>query len=322
MKLKLIWGSFLLVLLFSACQKEISGDGGVVPVNPSWVSTAPAPNAHPVRQLLDGFKPAPINSTFLNTNGILLTLGDVVIIVPTNCFVKQDNSMVTGNVNLKVIKATKFEDMVYHSLGTLTNNGLLSTAGMVNLEATQGTDLLKIASGKKVDVYFQNTIPAAYQGFSGKINNTVTNNITWNLNTQWGVDSSSLGIPGAIYTRIKIDSCQWVNCDYFYNQPNPTNIYLKLPAAFGNSNTLCYIVFRTDKVMAGLYADAANQRYWQGANYKVPIGKNVRLFAVGKKDNKNYYGAVDLTITADQIVTIPTMEEVTDAQLQTKLNAL
>jgi hypothetical protein len=322
MKWKLIYSLFLLVFLITACQKEISGDAGVVPVNTNWSTSTPASNVHVARLLLDGLKPAPTSSTFLNTNGTTMFLGDVVVIVPTNTFVKQDNSPVVGNITLKVTKATKFDEMVYHNLGTVTNTELLSTGGMVNLEAVQGTDILKIATGKKIDLYFQTNNSGAYEAFKGVTNNAVTNNITWAVNTQWPTDTASLGQPGANYTRIKIDSCQWVNCDYFYNQPNPTNIYLKLPTNFGNTNTLCYMVFRADKVMAGMYADANNQQFWQGTNYKVPIGKNVRLIAVGKKDNKNYYGAVDITISANQTITIPTMDEVTDAQLQTKLNAL
>jgi hypothetical protein len=113
-----------------------------------------------------------------------------------------------------------------------------------------------------------------------------------------------------------------VNCDYFYNQPNPTNLYLTLPSAFGNVNTLCYILFRTDKVISGLHADPANQRFWQGSNYKVPMGKSVRLIAISKKDNKNYYGYTDLVIGTNQTATITTMEEVTDLDLQIRLLAL
>jgi hypothetical protein len=321
MKWKLIWSAVLVIFLSYGCQKEISGDT-TIPVNTNWSITTPTPNTHVVRLLLDGFKTTPISTTFLNTNGTTIFLGDVVVIAPTNCFVKQDNSPVIGNVILKVTKATKFDEMVYSNLGTLTNTELLSTGGMVNLEAVQGTDVLKIAAGKKVDIYFQTNNANAYQGFKGVINNTLSNNVTWSLNTQWATDTANLGQPGTNYTRIKIDSCQWVNCDYFYNQPNPTNIYLKLPTSFGNTNTLCYMVFRADKVMAGMYPDPTNQQFWQGTNYKVPIGKNVRLIAVGKKDNKNYYGAVDITISANQTLTIPSMDEVTDAQLQTKLNAL
>jgi hypothetical protein len=320
MKLKLICFTLSSLIFWTSCQKEISGElGPSTPTNVNWNALMPLPNAHPVTQLLNGLQAADYNTSFLNDIGTVSFWGDVNVFIPTFCFVKQNNTPVTGIVEVKIKKATKYADMIYYGLGTATNTELLSTDGMVNIEAKQGNDILKIAPGKKIETSFLRTSSNNYQGFAGVVNNNTSNNITWNLNTQWQADTAFFNQP---YTRIKVDSCQWINCDYFYNVVNPTNIYVKLPTDYGNTNTLCYMIFRTDKVMCGLYADATNQRFFQGNNYKVPTGKLVRLMAIAKNSNKIYYGSEDVTITPNQTVNITTMTEVTTTELQAKLNAL
>jgi hypothetical protein len=323
MKLKLICFALTSLVFWTSCQKEISGElGPTTPVNVNWNSTTPLPSTHVVTQLLKSLQPAEFNSSFLNNIGTISFLGDVNVEVPSNCFVRLNNTAVTGTIDLKIKKATKYVDMIYYGLGTLTNSELLSTDGMVNLEAKQGNDILKVAPGKKIEISFLKTSNNNYKGFAGVENNNTSNNISWNVNNQWQTDTAFFNQQP--FTKISIDSCQWINCDYFYNQGNAnlTSIYLKLPTDFGNVNTICYMVFRTDKVLCGMYADAVNQRYFQGTNYKVPVGKSVRLFAVSKKDNKIYYGSEDVIIGVNQTVNIATMTEVSVADLQTKLNAL
>lgn len=311
-------------LLFS-CQKEYSGENAIIPpfLNSNWTTNPITASTHPARLTLNASQPADINTNFNNSIGTIIPLGSIFVVVPSSCFVKLNNSPVIGNVNLKIKKATKFSEMIAYNLATVTNNGLLSTDGMIKLEPTQGTDILKIASGKTISISFQKSSNNNYIGFEGVTNNTLVNNVTWRANTLWQVQSDSIGSQGiGPSTRIMIDSCQWVNCDYFYNQPNPTNVYLKLPSEYGNTNTVCYVVFRADKVMSGLVGDPNTQKFWQGANYKLPIGKQVRLIAISKRDTRIYYGSADVTITADMTVTINTLDEVSDAELQLRLNAL
>jgi hypothetical protein len=323
-KLRYYLAVFFISILVYSCGKEYSDESGTNLLPAGWTNTEPASNAHPARVLLNNLQPADIRFTFDNATGSFLPVTPFVVTIPNNCFVKMDNSPVTGNVEVSIIKASKFSEMMLYNLATVTNNGLLSTDGMMKISAKKGTDPIKIAPGKTISLVFPKSGNNNYQGFAGVENNTTINNITWSVNNQWQVDSMIMQGGGTTLfgTRIQIDSMQWVNCDYFYNQPNPTNLYLKIPSGYGNANTICYAVFRTDKVITGLRPDVLNQRFWQGASYRVPIGKSVRLVAVSKKDNKNYYGHIDVTISADMTATITSMEEVSDAELQIRLNAL
>jgi hypothetical protein len=310
-------------LIFSACQKEISDESGIGSSTTSLVWNA-TKSPTDTRQLLDGLKPAITEKSFDNAVGANITITTNYIRIPANCFIRKDNSAVTGNVVLKITNATKFDEMIYLNLATVTSTELLSTNGMVKILALQNGDTLKVSPSKSISVYFKNTTGTTYQPFIGIQNNSVINNITWNLSNNWTASNDTLGgtNTGGLYTRIEVDSCTWINCDQFVNQPNPTNIYLKLPSDFGNANTICYMVFKTEKIITGMYADVANKQYSQGPNYKVPEGKNVKLIAICKKDNKTYYGIVETVITANATNTITTMTEVTELELKNKLSAL
>jgi hypothetical protein len=322
MKLRYLVFVFLLTGFLSSCEREFSVETGNDPANNVnvWDNTTPNATTHPARLFLSD---RAANTVVLNTDNDsthFLNFGTMLVTIPSRCFAKLNGTVVNGAITIRLKKATTFSEMVYNGLSTATSNQLLSTAGMVNVQATQGTEILKVANGKTIDVLFEKPIIQNFVSFTGVQNTTAANNITWQQNSML---TDTLSSPtGLGFTKIKIDSCVWVNCDYFYNLPNPTNLFLKLPVGYGNTNTLCYAVFRTDKIMVGLYPDVSNQQFWQGTNYKVPIGKQARLIAISRKNAKTYFGFVDLVIANNSSINISTMDEVSDADLMIKLNAL
>lgn len=309
------------LIAFTSCQQELSGELPVI-VTPTtqWTTSAINPSSHPATVLLRSMKAADITVSIPQTGGVCIA-GSVSCLVPDNAFLKLDGTPVTGNVTVTLSPATKYADMIFNGLSTLTSSGWLETGGMVKIQATQGADVLKLKPGKTIKVLFTATgFSPDYKGYAGRETGDVANAVTWNLNNNWvaGPDSGQ----GTSGTQIIIDSLQWINCDRLMNVSTPTNTYLKLPADFGNVNTSVYMVFTARKMIAGMYADAANQRFWQGSAYKVPIGEPVKFIVISKKDNKIYYAMASATITADMTTTISTMEEITQAELNNRLNAL
>jgi hypothetical protein len=314
----------LLVLAVSGCQKEFSGENPIVQLPQGWNTNDPSATTHEARQALNNLQTAGSSYTFNNLIGTLAVINfPLSVLVPPSCFVKLDNSAVSGNVELKIIKATTYAEMMAHNLATVTSTSLLSTDGMLKISATQNGAPLKIAPGKKISLNFPRTSNNNFQAFSGVVNNTLVNDISWTTNSNWITDTITAGgQPTLGGTRIQIDSMQWVNCDYFYTTTNPTNTYLKVPAGFGNTNTVCYAIFKDEKIMVGLYSNPINQHFWQGQSYKVPMNKNITMVAVAKKDNKIYFGKVSGVTTSNATHTIASMEEVTQADLQIRLNSL
>lgn len=308
----------------SGCQQEISGELPTIvaqPPNPAWVSQTPAASVHPVPQLLKSLKQPDISTTINVSIGGICIGGNCTALIPNNAFVKLDGTPVTGNVTITLTPASKYADMLYNGLGTLTANELLITGGMVRIRATQGSDVLKLKPGKEITTVFQTLSNPDYDAFAGKETGNAANPVQWELNNNWTVLPDS-GFTNQV-VRINIDSLGWVNCDRVMNLPGaPTNIYVTLPTGFGNANSNVYMVFNSVKSIIGLFGDAANQRFWQGTNYRVPTGENIKLVAVAKKDNKVYYGFSQVTIATNMTVSISQMEEISEAELNTRLNAL
>ena len=58
----------------------------------------------------------------------------VLVIVPSNAFLDDNNNTVTENVTLKMIEALTLEDMVLYNLGTTSNGKALETGGMLHFD--------------------------------------------------------------------------------------------------------------------------------------------------------------------------------------------
>jgi hypothetical protein len=316
---------FIVFVCLWACQREVSGDIGSlipVPVVTGWDNQPVPSNNHPARLLLNTLRPDSQKFSLpIGAGGRCTGSSGIEVVVPADAFVKLDNSPVTGQVDLIMRSANDFTSMIGYGLSTITSADLLSTGGMVEVRAKQGSDVLKIKPGKKLEVVFTGPYNPQFAGFAGRATSQPENPIVWDLNSNWQSDSAM--IQGQLRTAIDIDSLGWVNCDYFYNIPGPkTPVYLKLPEAYGNTNTICFMVFRQDRVLAGMVPDVANRRYWPGASYQLPEGKALSFVAIGKKDNKVFYGRADVTITTNLQTTIPAMEEISEAELKNRLNSL
>ncbi len=58
----------------------------------------------------------------------------VLVIVPTNAFLDQNNKVVTEKVTFKMVEALRLEDMVLYNLATTSNGKALETGGMVHFD--------------------------------------------------------------------------------------------------------------------------------------------------------------------------------------------
>ncbi len=66
------------------------------------------------------------------------------IYIPKDAFVHMDGSAVTGPVDLEIIEAFNYSDIVANNLSTETKDELLETGGMMNIQATSGGKELRL----------------------------------------------------------------------------------------------------------------------------------------------------------------------------------
>ncbi len=121
----------------------------------------------------------------------------------------------------------------------------------------------------------------------------------------------------------------WINCDVFYNYANPkTTVRVELinnpgkMASFYSLTGETYVYFcaKGSNVVAQLYTPDGPNKVKSYDNM-MPIGSEGRMISFSIKDGKFYYAAQDITITANQNLTL-TLAESTEAAIQAAINSL
>ncbi len=113
------------------------------------------------------------DSTFVCKEGTLLT-------IKANSFIdSKTEKPVGGNINLKVTEFYKLSDMLLANLSTKSNDDILETAGMINIEAKKNNTLLKLKPDSPISIGFpKQKNKKRMQLFSGTYNN---HDINWNV---------------------------------------------------------------------------------------------------------------------------------------------
>lgn len=82
--------------------------------------------------------------------GIVKGKNGTQLIIPINTFVTADGKSVTGKVTIGLKEALSMSDIVFGGLTTTSDGKVLSTGGMLYIEAKQGDDKLEIADSKSI----------------------------------------------------------------------------------------------------------------------------------------------------------------------------
>lgn len=124
-------------------------------------------------------------------------------------------------------------------------------------------------------------------------------------------------------------SLGWINCDVFYNYSNPkTTVRVEVlnnPGSMASfysytGETYVYFCAKGSNVVAQLYTpDGANKV--KSYDNMMPIGSEGRMFSFSIKDGRYYYAAQEITISANQNITL-TLAETTQTAVQNAINSL
>lgn len=89
--------------------------------------------------------------TILGTSGTIL-------VIPENAFVNKRGESISGNVNIELVEGIATADILKMNLGTMSEQGMLETGGMIFLGATaMNGDTLSLATGKAIDAEIPTT---------------------------------------------------------------------------------------------------------------------------------------------------------------------
>tara|TARA_B100000678_G_C18223148_1_gene507725 strand:- start:2189 stop:3154 length:966 start_codon:yes stop_codon:yes gene_type:complete len=308
-KLKyLLLFSFIMAGLFS-CKKEEVVDVHNQGVNPpptvERIKSLLAANAPELQEFsVEGDKAASIygkEGTFLY--------------IPANAFVKPDGSPVTGPVNFELKELLSPGAMILADRPTVSNGQRLVSGGELYMNASQGGVNLRMASGKSigVEVPTQNFDPNM-QLFTGTGSG---DNFNWVLNAntviqQCGMDSLS---PGPSYC-FGIDSLfNWINCDYYNNDPRPlTEVDMVVPSGYTDSNTVMIIHVPVDQSIVRV-SNYANNVFSVTGGYRLPVGINVNFLAIHSDSQNNLFYSLQNNTIAQNHVENMSFQQITETQL-------
>lgn len=273
----------------------------------------------------------------LNSSNYMIIYGvkGTKIVIQPFAFEDLSGNAISGNVEVELIEIMDIETMVLTNKSTngkMTNGDVstLLTGGQIKLNITQGGNQLKFKSGY---TYYA-AVPTANTGLADNDMNKFTgrelietNGIIWENEDTAAIairqDTIGTGGFGTNYTWSD-SSFGWTNIDKWYSDPRQkTTIEVQLPAGYDNTNASVFIAYKNEP-----RALASFDRYDQITNLftehygLIPIGLEVHFIVVAKVNGQLQSSILSKTITNNHLEVIPSLSNITKAQLTANIIAL
>jgi hypothetical protein len=314
------------LLVAGSCKKPDNTSGSIETVTTnSDIST------------FDALRSTP--QTFTVTAGTAKSLlgaaGTYLRFYPNSFKDKNGNIITSGTINLELIEAYEIGDMIANRAATVTNTGVLTSGGEVNIKATMngeevfankygiGFKAAQTATAKPMELYYgDRNNPDSIVIWSAKPgakDDTVSG-------TTYLTDPSLKLIEGIFYMFDSCSSFKWINSDHPHDG---TSKYVKITVNVsglqftGNVQSSLSIGFAALKVATTLRQTSFDQNTRTGTYQGwSPTGSPARFaFFVPKDKNNWYYYEYTGTVT-DGLVINATPQLLTLAGMKSKLKDL
>ena len=295
----------LVISLLAACKRDKFNND-----NPTGLSLSDFNNKFSVpTQSFNGV--AGTAFTITGAKGIKLDF-------PANAFLDANGNLVTGNVRLSLKEVMSKRDLLLSGKLTESNKQLLISGGEFEILALQGSQLLKLNPAATVNISVPTTFsmePMDLFVFTG----TTVSDSTWMLNQKIRV------VTNPTYYQFSLPNFGWVNCDYFYSNPNPKTTITASPAYTGSLPNIkdqrAYLIFDNINNVIGLPFELTINKHQSYLN-SMPIGLTGQLVIISVDMNdKIYFGHTNFTISSGLHVNVP-VSLATQTDIDNYLNTL
>ncbi|WP_417602206.1 hypothetical protein [Owenweeksia hongkongensis] len=315
--IKKSWFPLLFILpllaLISSCEKDMNNK---VTLSNSSNSIAQ----------IEGFlaNNAPIKQTFqLNAASYNTVRGaeGTSINIPYNAFVDANGNPVSGNFTFELQEIFSPADMIFTGKMTSSGGRTLVSGGEMYINATQGGADLQLAPGKSLDI----SVPSC--NYDSEMDLFVGNgqdgdDFDWVPETNSVVYQcqDSLNPCQTNYCFNITDLFNWINCDYFFNDPRPlTEVEIQVPAGYDQQNTQVYAYIPS--INSITRTSFQNGSFWITGGYKMPVGLGVTFVGLNHDGTDLYYSIQNATIVNNHVEVL-SFQKVTAAQLAILLQNL
>ena len=243
---------------------------------------------------------------------------------------------VTGNVTVEVYEVLKRSAILLSGANTNHSSGApLASDGFIFIDVK--------SNGQSVDqnlaVPVKISVPAKREGVTQlwlgvdqenkPLIAAAGNQMAWEApKPANGVGQREVSATQAAFT-FDFGNLGWINCDVFYNYSNPkTTVTVDVannPGTFASfrgfsGETFVFFCGKGSNVAAQLYTPDGTGKVKSYDNM-MPIGSEGRMLSFSIKDGKFYYASEEITISANQNITL-TLSETTEAAVQAAINSL
>lgn len=223
----------------------------------------------------------------------------------SNSFKKKDGTILTsGNVKIVLQEMLTGPEMILARKTTTSNGRLLVSGGQIFIKAYLGNEELLINKSARPIVEIPTNSNDNMNLFIGNIkaNDSIIGDSTndWTLVDTIEVVRRQDTFGKSVFI-FPLDSLTFINCDYFYNDPNPkTDVKYTLPNSFVDSNTQIMIYFPSINSVARAYKFVYSGNYFiLDGGYQVPVGLQAKVIAIAKKGNEFYFEVKSITVAAN-----------------------
>jgi len=304
---------FVLILALLGCRQDVEE------FNPY------APSVQEIGNLLVQQIPgATVKTAFvasnLTTDRVLETEnGTRVFLIDTDHLFANSSTGVTvpcstcPDLKIEVTEVFDKSDIVARGLNTVTEDGtLFESGGMVLVTATCNGQALSLLPDRtlKIQLPNNNTQSGFFVFDRPESANTVP---AWTVSSQEVFEAEwpkSNGETQKGY-ELLVKKLGWVVCGRPLSDPL-TSFCIELPSGFGGQNTLAYLVFKNQQIVAPLQFDLGQNKF---CFHKVPVGYQVQLVSVSKLGAQYWLGKAQTEVGTNATFPLSTQQMTEEAVL-------
>jgi len=272
-----------------------------------------------VRKFLSAMAPLEQVTTIDPTIGNnIITEAGINLYVPYDCFKDPvENQILSKPVIISVQEYFSNRDLLTAQVSTATEEGgMLRTYGALHITIIgEKSTEVAMRSSIRVQVPGRGKYNANHQLFSGQDRNAGNYHLKNPNMVVWKNDSTLLhGSNGGYQFVLTGDSWWNIASALPTNTAGMSDISVKLPAGYGNKNTMVAVLLPETGVIQ-LAADPSHAAF-VAAPYQVPVGTTVKILSISKVNGTYTYDYRTITTGAVTEVQIESMKSISESSLK------
>lgn len=216
------------------------------------------------------------------------------------------------DLKIEITEVFEKRDILARGLNTISASGaLFESGGMIQIKAICNGRILTLLPGRTLKIQLPHTDP---QNGYFVFNQTVStpDDHRW-TNSGQEVFKAEWPITSGTQTgyEMLVRNLGWAACGRLLTEPT-SSFCIALPAGFADQNTLAYMVFKNQSIVAPMqFVLAENQFCFANA----PMGYQIQMVAVSKLGGQYWLGRAETEIGTNATVPVDTQQMTEDAVL-------